>query len=270
MRATLKQTVLQRRRTSHDIAIANCQLSTEFCYPSRPMPADRKTTIVPDHGGASGAVAYDPACRECPRLAAFLAVVQADYPGYWCKPVPPFGAPDARLVIVGLAPGMHGANATGRPFTGDHAGILLYETLHAFGFASRPRATARDDGLQLSGCRITNAVKCLPPENKPTPAETRTCNRFLAADLARVPAGGAVVALGRIAHDAALRATGSRPALHTFAHGARHPLPGGRQLFDSYHCSRYNTNTRRLTPAMFRSVFDAVAAHLAGQAGNTC
>ena len=180
--------------------------------------------------------------------------------------MPPFGSADAPLLIVGLAPGMHGANATGRPFTGDHAGILLYETLHAYGFASQPRATARDDGLQLIGCRITNAVKCLPPENKPTPAEARMCNRFLAADVSRVPAGGAVVALGRIAHDATLRAVGSRPGNHVFAHGAQHALGDRRVLFDSFHCSRYNTNTRRLTPAMFHAVFDAVAAHLARRA----
>ena len=134
--------------------------------------------------------------------------------------MPPFGAPAARLVIVGLAPGMHGANATGRPFTGDYAGILLYETLHAYGFANQPSATARDDGLALIGCRITNAVKCLPPGNKPTPAEARACNGYLAADLASVPAGGAILALGRIAHEATLRALGRKPSAFSFAHGA--------------------------------------------------
>ncbi len=209
---------------------------------------------------------YDEACCRCPRLAAFLADVRAAHPAYWCKPVPPFGETSARLVIVGLAPGMHGANASGRPFTGDHAGILLYETLHAYGFASRATATARGDGLRLTGCRITNAVKCLPPDNKPLPAEVRTCNGFLAADLRTVPEGGAILALGRIAHDATLRALGQRASALAFAHGARHALPGRRLLVDSYHCSRYNTNTGRLTPAMFRAAFDAVAAHLGSDA----
>lgn len=209
---------------------------------------------------------YDEACRRCDRLARFLDEVRAGHPAYWCRPVPPFGDTTARLVVVGLAPGMHGANASGRPFTGDHAGILLYATLHAYGFASRPVATARGDGLRLTGCRITNAVKCLPPGNKPLPAEVRACNAFLAADLRTVPAGGAVLALGRIAHDAVLRALGFPAAHAAFAHGARHPLPGRRTLFDSYHCSRYNTNTRRLTPAMFHAVFAAVADHLAAEA----
>ena len=205
---------------------------------------------------------YDESCRRCPRLASFLTEVSAAHPAYWCKPVPPFGQSSARLVIVGLAPGMHGANASGRPFTGDYPGILLYETLHAYGFASGPVATARGDGLRLTGARITNAVKCLPPANKPTPEEVRTCNHFLAADLRTAPKGAAILALGRIAHDAALRALGYRPSALAFAHGAQHPLPEGRMLIDSYHCSRYNTNTRRLTTAMFRAVFDAIARHL--------
>ncbi len=211
----------------------------------------------------TGERTYDPACRRCSRLAAFLAEVKTGHPAYWCKPVPPFGDAAARLVIVGLAPGMHGANASGRPFTGDYAGILLYETLHAYGFSSQPVATARDDGLALIGCRITNAVKCLPPGNKPTPSEVRGCNGYLAADLATVPPRGAILALGRIAHEATLRALSKKPPAFPFAHGARHALEGGRLLVDSYHCSRYNTNTRRLTPAMFRAVFDTVAAHLA-------
>jgi len=203
---------------------------------------------------------YDASCRRCARLATFLDEVRETHPFYSCRPVAPFGETDARLVIVGLAPGMHGANATGRPFTGDHAGILLYSTLHAYGYASQPHGAAPDDGLVLHGCRITNAVKCLPPANKPTPAEIRTCNDYLAADLATVPAGGAIIALGRIAHEATLRGLG-RPAA-VFAHGARHELDRGAALFDSYHCSRYNTNTRRLTPTMFDAVFDAVAGHL--------
>ena len=163
---------------------------------------------------------------------------------------------------------MHGANASGRPFTGDHAGILLYQTLFDYGFASQPHGRSRDDGLRLLDCRITNAVKCLPPENKPTPMEIRECNGFLAADLALVPEGGAILALGRIAHDATLRALGLALSAHRFAHGAGHLLAGGRLLIDSYHCSRYNTNTRRLTPAMLRAVFDAIVAHLAAGTGS--
>lgn len=218
------------------------------------MPEDTKTTP---------SATYDEACVRCPRLAAFLTEVQAAHPHYWCRPVPPFGDTSAKLVIVGLAPGMHGANASGRPFTGDYAGILLYETLHRYGFATQAVATARGDGLRLVGCRITNAVKCLPPANKPTLAEMRTCNDYLAADLRRVPADGVILALGRIAHDATLRALNRKAAAHAFAHGAQHLLTDGRMLVDSYHCSRYNTNTRRLTPAMFDAVFDAIAAHFA-------
>jgi uracil-DNA glycosylase family 4 len=227
------------------------------------MPADQKTSIVPDRDAVAAKAAFDPECRRCPRLVEFLAEVRLEHPAYWCRPVPPFGAAAARLVVVGLAPGMHGANATGRPFTGDYAGILLYATLHAYGFATQPVATSRDDGQCLPQCRITNAVKCLPPGNKPTPAEIRMCNGYLAADLATLPTGGAILALGRIAHEAALRALGQRPSAFAFAHGAAHALPGGRLLVDSYHCSRYNTNTRRLTPAMFNAAFDTVAAHLA-------
>jgi len=196
--------------------------------------------------------------------------VRAAHPTYHCAPVPPFGDPAARLLVVGLAPGMHGANATGRPFTGDHAGILLYRALHEFGFANRPDAVAAGSALRLADCRITNAVKCLPPANKPLPAETANCNGYLGADLATLPAGGAVLALGRIAHDAVLRALGTRPSACPFAHGARHAVASGSRsvaLFDSYHCSRYNTNTGRLTEAMFRNVFTAVAAHLAGGSG---
>jgi uracil-DNA glycosylase family 4 len=223
----------------------------------------KRTRILPDLGAAA---AYDPDCRRCGRLAGFLDQVRSQHPAYFCRPVPPFGATGASLVIVGLAPGMHGANASGRPFTGDHAGILLYETLHAFGFASQPTGARQDDGLVLIDARITNAVKCLPPGNKPTPAEIRACNGFLAADLARVPAGGAVLALGRIAHDATLRALGRPLSGCVFAHGARHPLGDGKVLFDSYHCSRYNTNTGRLTPAMFRSVLEAIAGHVGSRA----
>jgi len=215
---------------------------------------------VPD--AVSATPTYDAACRRCARLAGFLAEVRVEHPTYHCAPVAPFGDAAARLVIVGLAPGMHGANATGRPFTGDYAGILLYDTLHAYGYASSPLSRTADDPLTLADCRITNAVKCLPPGNKPTPGEVRACNGFLAADLAALPAGGAILALGRIAHDATLAALGERRSAHPFAHGARHALPSGVTMFDSYHCSRYNTNTGRLTAPMFRSVFDAIAAHL--------
>jgi len=197
---------------------------------------------------------FDPACRRCPRLAAFLGEGRARFPAYHCAPVAPFGDALPRLLVVGLAPGFHGANATGRPFTGDYAGVLLYETLHAFGWASAPVSSSRDDGLALKGCRITNAVKCVPPGNKPTPAEVATCNAFLREELAGLTAGAVVLALGAVAHGAILRARGLRQAAFRFAHGAEHVLPGGRALVDSYHCSRYNTNTRRLTVAMFRAV----------------
>jgi uracil-DNA glycosylase family 4 len=220
----------------------------------------KKPGIVTD--AAIRTPVYDASCRRCLRLANFLDEVRIAYPGYRCLPVPPFGDPAARLVIVGLAPGMHGANATGRPFTGDFAGILLYETLHAYGYASSAVSRAIDDPMTLIDCRITNSVKCLPPQNKPTPVEMRTCNDYLVADLALLPAGGAILALGRVAHDAALLALGARRSDHPFAHGARHALADGAALFDSYHCSRYNTNTGRLTTAMFRSVFDLIDAHL--------
>ncbi len=209
---------------------------------------------------------FDPACRRCSRLATFLDGVRGTHAAYHAAPVAPFGMADARLLVVGLAPGMHGANRTGRPFTGDHAGILLYATLHKFGFASRAESVSRDDGLSLSDCRITNAVKCLPPANKPLPAEVRTCNGFLARELATLGAGGVVVALGSIAHGAVLAATGQKASAARFAHAAEHALPGGRTLLDSYHCSRYNTQTRRLTPPMFEAVF-ARARELLGPSG---
>jgi uracil-DNA glycosylase family 4 len=194
-------------------------------------------------------------CRECPRLAGFLDAVKVDNPAYYCKPVQPFGADDPGLLIVGLAPGLHGANRTGRPFTGDHAGILLYETLHKFGYASRPVSVSADDGLQLINCRITNAVKCLPPANKPETAEIRQCNANLKAELARLKPGTAVLALGNVAHAAVLMALGLKAKACAFGHGAVHDLACGLRLYDSYHCSRYNTQTRRLTPEMFQAVF---------------
>ena len=167
-------------------------------------------------------MSFDPDCTLCPRLAEFLAAGKREYPQYHCAPVAPFGDADARLLIVGLAPGFHGANATGRPFTGDYAGILLYETLHAFGWSTAPVSVAADDGLRLLGCRISNSVKCVPPGNKPLPAEIATCNRYLAAELAALADGTVLLALGAIAHGAVLRALGCRLSAHAFAHGAEH------------------------------------------------
>ena len=198
--------------------------------------------------------AFDPNCRRCPRLAAFLDTVRVEEPGYFCRPVPSFGGLDARLLIVGLAPGKHGANRTGRPFTGDHAGILLYRTLHKFGLASGPVSTAVGDGLQLIDARITNSVKCLPPANKPLPPEIKACNDYLRAELAQMPRTRVVLALGAVAHAAVLRACDLAVGAHRFAHAAEHPLADDRVLLDSYHCSRYNTQTRRLTPSMFEEV----------------
>jgi uracil-DNA glycosylase family 4 len=197
---------------------------------------------------------FDRGCRACPRLAGFLDEVNSRYPDYYCRPVPPFGDAAARLLIVGLAPGMHGANRTGRPFTGDHAGILLYETLHKYGFGSRAESLSADDDLTLLDCRITNAVKCLPPDNKPVGAEINTCNRFLANELDMLEPGSVVLALGGIAHRAIVKARGLRQADYKFAHAADHDL-GAFRMLDSYHCSRYNTNTGRLTPEMFDAVF---------------
>jgi uracil-DNA glycosylase family 4 len=199
---------------------------------------------------------FDQSCRRCPRLAAFLDSVKLEHPTYTCKPVPPFGALDARLLIVGLAPGKHGANRSGRPFTGDHAGILLYATLFKLGLSTGAVSQAVDDGLQLLDARITNAVKCLPPDNKPLPVEIATCNDFLGTELAQSRDVRAILALGAIAHQAVLRARGVPAKLHRFAHGAEHLLDDGVVLIDSYHCSRYNTQTRRLTTSMFEAVVE--------------
>jgi uracil-DNA glycosylase family 4 len=205
---------------------------------------------------------YDAACRRCSRLAEFLIAVKKERRDYFCKPVPAFGDAHAGLLIVGLAPGKHGANRSGRPFTGDYAGILLYATLHKLGLASAPVSSAVDDGLVLRGVRITNAVKCLPPENKPLPAEIRNCNGYLRAELMQSREARVVLALGTIAHAAVLRACGLAPGALRFKHGALHRLDENRVLLDSYHCSRYNTQTRRLTVAMFESVM-AQAVELA-------
>jgi len=198
---------------------------------------------------------FDRDCRLCPRLAGFLDDVRARQPDYYCRPVPPFGDPDARFLIVGLAPGMHGANRTGRPFTGDHAGILLYQMLHEFGFSTNAESVSADDSLTLTNCRITNAVKCLPPDNKPVGAEINTCNRFLATEIDTMKRGSLVFALGGIAHRAIIKAVGGRQADYKFGHAAEHDVDGRFTMLDSYHCSRYNTNTGRLTSEMFRAVF---------------
>jgi len=193
-------------------------------------------------------------CTLCPRLVRHLDEMRAAHPSYHNAPVAPFGDAKAPLLIVGLAPGAHGANATGRPFTGDHAGLILYSTLHAAGLASQPVSLARGDGLTLRNCRISNAVKCLPPANKPTTREIDTCNPYLAAELARSPEVRVILALGAIAHRAVLRALALKLNVYGFAHGRVHRLPDGRALVDSYHCSRYNTQTRRLTATMFSQV----------------
>ncbi|MDP2760376.1 MAG: uracil-DNA glycosylase [Sideroxyarcus sp.] len=198
-------------------------------------------------------------CHDCPRLATFLAEVKAAQPGYFAQPVPSFGAAGAPLLIVGLAPGMHGANRTGRPFSGDYAGDLLYSTLHKFGLATASEPLDENkqanQALHLTGCRITNAVRCLPPQNKPLPAEIRQCNSYLAQELSALPPAATVLALGTIAHEAVLRASGLKLKDFKFGHAAQHELPNGLHLYDSYHCSRYNTQTKRLTEAMFHQVF---------------
>jgi uracil-DNA glycosylase family 4 len=204
-------------------------------------------------------------CRECPRLAGFLDTVRAAHPDYYAKPVAPFGAANPALLIVGLAPGMHGANRSGRPFTGDFAGILLYQTLYKFGFSSAPVSTDQSDGLTLKKCRITNAVKCLPPQNKPSNDEVKQCNHYLTDEIAKLAAGTAILALGTVAHQAVLMATNSKRTVYPFSHGARHQLATGMTLFDSYHCSRYNTQTRRLTEPMFEQVFAGISEYLAAK-----
>ena len=198
-------------------------------------------------------------CRLCPRLAAFRDANQKRHPGFHNAPVASFGPLDARLLIVGLAPGLKGANQTGRPFTGDYAGDLLYATLEKFGLARGAYGRHAGDGLALVDCRITNAVRCVPPQNKPTPEESRTCRPFLAAELAGLERLEAVLALGILAHGEVLAALGHRKSHYRFGHGALHQLPGGPLLADSYHCSRYNTNTRRLTVEMFEAVFAKLA-----------
>ena len=207
---------------------------------------------------------FNPDCRDCPRLAGFLDQVALKHPDYHARPVAPFGDDNARLLIVGLAPGMHGANASGRPFTGDHAGILLYQTLFDYGFSNQPQSVSRDDGLQLFNCRITNAVKCLPPQNKPLLDEVRQCNHYLRTEIDGLPAPAVILALGKLAHDAVLRVLGLRLSAYKFAHVGIHSVTDNLYLIDSYHCSRYNTQTRRLTPEMFGQVFQLTKEVLDG------
>jgi uracil-DNA glycosylase family 4 len=209
--------------------------------------------------GCSGKPERD--CPLCPRLEAFRKEWRGREPAWFNAPVPSFGPETARLLIIGLAPGLQGANRTGRPFTGDHAGVLLYGTLARFGFARGTYEARTDDGLELVDARITNAVRCVPPENKPTGAEISTCRDFLKATIAEMTELRAIVALGRIAHDSAVAALAGRRSQAPFTHGGSHVI-GELQLFDSYHCSRYNTNTGVLTPDMFYSVFGKVRGFL--------
>ena len=196
-------------------------------------------------------------CALCPRLAEHRLACQAEFPSFWNAPVPAFGDPDAWLAIVGLAPGKHGANRTGRPFTGDFSGDLLFATLAKFGLVEGEYNRRADDGVKLKGVMILNAVKCLPPENKPTPEEIRTCRPYLAGALAALPKARTLIALGEIAHQSALKVMGAKLPKHRFAHGAIHQMLDGRVLIDSFHCSQYNVNTKRLTTEMFEAVFEA-------------
>jgi uracil-DNA glycosylase len=198
-------------------------------------------------------------CPLCPRLVAFREELRAAHSDWWNAPVPALGDPHAWLGIVGLAPGKHGANRTGRPFTGDYAGVLLYDTLKKYGLAEGEYEERVDDSLRLTGCAIINSVKCLPPQNKPTPAEIETCRSYLSLSLAALPQARVLVALGQIAHGAAVRTCGGKPTHYKFGHLAEHTLPDGRILIDSYHCSRYNQNTGRLTAEMFEAVFARAA-----------
>jgi uracil-DNA glycosylase family 4 len=195
-------------------------------------------------------------CPLCPRLVGFREALRQEYPDWWNAPVPAFGDPDAWLGVVGLAPGKHGANRTGRPFTGDYAGTLLYDTLAKFGLSEGVFDARPDDGLELKGVMLINAVRCLPPENKPTPEEIRTCRPFLEAPIAALPRVRVFVALGQIAHQSAVKALGGKLPKAKFGHLAEHRMPDGRILIDSYHCSRYNQNTGRLTQPMFEAVFE--------------
>jgi len=208
----------------------------------------------------SPAIEPDRDCPLCPRLAGFRQLQRQVNPSWFNGPVPSFGDPNAKLLVVGLAPGLRGANRTGRPFTGDYAGVLLYSTLLAFGFGQGEYRERPDDELRLTGALITNAVRCVPPENRPLPIEVRTCNQFLKAQIAALPRLRFILALGLVGHAAVVRALGpDKPSRYVFRHGRRHEI-GDYLLFDSYHCSRYNTNTGRLTAEMFRGVFESIVA----------
>jgi uracil-DNA glycosylase family 4 len=197
-------------------------------------------------------------CQRCPRLAAYREKVKKQYPGYHCAPVAAMGNNDAKLLIVGLAPGLHGANASGRPFTGDASGDLLFATLFDYGFASQPQSRSLTDGMQLIDCRVTNAVKCLPPQNHPDPDEVNTCNAYLVDEIKELPSSGALLALGGVAHRALIKALKLRQADYPFAHAAQYDLPDGRKLFSSYHPSRYNIHTGKLTAECFARVINMI------------
>ncbi len=216
---------------------------------------------APDAASPKAPTEAPHACELCPRLVEYRGQNAAAHPDWFNGAVPSFGDPEAELLVVGLAPGVTGANRTGRPFTGDHAGGLLYQTLGKFGFTEGDFDARPDDGLRLVGAMVTNAVRCVPPQNKPVGAEINTCRAYLISRIAALPRLKALVALGKISHDSTVRALGGKLSAYPFAHGARHEL-GGYRLFDSYHCSRYNTNTRRLTPEMFEDVFSTVRAEL--------
>lgn len=203
-------------------------------------------------------ITFDQTCEKCPRISTYLEHIRRRYPEYHARPVPSFGEKNPILLIVGLAPGLHGANATGRPFTGDYAGILLYETLHQYGFSNQAEASSKKDGLKLLNCHITNAVKCVPPDNKPTAEEINTCNDYLKEEISRFKSKLIILALGHIAHKAVLKALALKQKDFQFGHNKCHELSDGRWLLDSYHCSRYNTNTGRLTKEMFHDVFKKI------------
>ena len=207
---------------------------------------------------ATSTSTFKPNCKKCPRLADFLKISKQKYPDYFCKPVPAFGDTKAKFLIVGLAPGLHGANATGRPFTGDYAGVLLYETLYKFKFSSAPQSISANDGLKLTNCRITNAVKCVPPANKPTTKEIKVCNTYLKNELLALQPGTIILALGKIAHDSIIRSFGLKLSQYPFGHENQYELADQITLIDSYHCSRYNTQTKRLTTKQFEQVFNKI------------
>ncbi len=210
----------------------------------------------------SSSIIFKQNCKKCFRLAEFLKTSKQKYPNYHCKPVSAFGDPKAHLLIVGLAPGMHGANATGRPFTGDHAGIILYKTLYKFKFATHSVSKNTDDTLRLKDCRITNAVKCVPPANKPTLDEIKSCNTYLRNELDLLTPGCVILALGKIAHDSVLRAFGLKLSQYPFGHAKQYKMQNKLHLLDSYHCSRYNTQTKRLTQKQFETIFAKVRSIL--------